>query len=301
MMSSCRFGGPRVWPAALLAGAALAVAAVLLARAGRVRALPVATPDAPGAAPVFAQPGELTEVPWQVFRARGAPAAPREGPASRFRLAGTFIAFSAEGGGTRRAILDVLATHSQAIVREGDTLEDVRVARILPEGVVLVHDGLETQLWLSFARPGAAGGGGGGAGAGAPGDGAEEETALAAFGGRRVGPNRWVFRRDALEAYYQELMDDPERLLRVFDSLKPLYNAERSITGYHLGIEGEGPFFEAVGLREGDVVRRVNSLDMTSRRRAEYFIREFAANRANAFVLDIERNGTPEKLIYQVR
>jgi hypothetical protein len=40
---------------------------------------------------------------------------------------------------------------------------------------------------------------------------------------------------------------------------------------------------------------------MTNRRRAEYFIKEFVKDRANAFVLDIERGGKPHKLIYQVR
>jgi type II secretory pathway component PulC len=299
MMSACRFGEQRVWPAVLLVFGAGAVGAFLLARAARLPTLPAAARGASAARPAFVLPGAIADAPWQVFRARGAAAAPREGPASRFRLAGTFIAFDAEGGGARRAILDVLSARAQAIVREGDELDGVRVARILPEGIVLTQDGRETRLWLSFARPGSAEGRPADGGA-APGV-VEEEATGTAFGGRRVGPNRWVFRRDVLEAYYAELMDDPERLLQVFDSLKPLYDDAQSITGYRLGIEGEAPFFDAVGLREGDVVRRVNSLDMSSRRRAEYFIREFAANRANAFVLDIERDGKPEKLIYQVR
>jgi len=49
------------------------------------------------------------------------------------------------------------------------------------------------------------------------------------------------------------------------------------------------------------VVRRVNSMRMTNRRRAEYFIGEFVADRANVFVLDIERGNEKKKLIYQVR
>ena len=56
-----------------------------------------------------------------------------------------------------------------------------------------------------------------------------------------------------------------------------------------------------MGMKEGDVVRKVNSMDMTSRQRAEYFIKEFAADRANVFMIEIERDGTPQKLIYQVR
>ena len=40
---------------------------------------------------------------------------------------------------------------------------------------------------------------------------------------------------------------------------------------------------------------------MSSRRRADYLIREFANDKLSAVVLDIERNGQPAKLIYEVR
>ena len=40
---------------------------------------------------------------------------------------------------------------------------------------------------------------------------------------------------------------------------------------------------------------------MTNRRRAEYFIRQFVESGANAFVFDIERNGTSDKFIYQIQ
>jgi hypothetical protein len=42
-------------------------------------------------------------------------------------------------------------------------------------------------------------------------------------------------------------------------------------------------------------------MDMTSRTRAEYFIKEFIHDRANAFILEVERGGDPVKLIYQFR
>jgi len=42
-------------------------------------------------------------------------------------------------------------------------------------------------------------------------------------------------------------------------------------------------------------------MQMTSRNRAEYFISEFVADRANAFVIEIERAGKAEKFVYQVR
>jgi type II secretory pathway component PulC len=83
-------------------------------------------------------------------------------------------------------------------------------------------------------------------------------------------------------------------------SLKPDYKDEE-VAGYYLEAEGEGEFFKAVGLQEGDTIRKVNSMLMTSQKRAEYFISEFIRNRVNAFVLEVDRNGKEEKLIYLIR
>jgi len=239
---------------------------------------------------------------WTVFERRG-PDMPGDTSllAGRFRLAGTFFAFSEESGEKRKAILDVPKDRNQRIVVEGETIDDVHVVRIFRDRVVLREGAREEELWLSFSlssagrhliEPQA-----GSADPRLPGT----TAATVRFGGKRVGECRWVFKRESILAYYRELMDEPERLVNVFDSLKPLYGDNRKISGYRLGIEGERVFFDAVGLRDGDVVRSVNSMRMTNRRRAEYFIKEFVADRANAFVLDIERDGSQEKLIYQVR
>jgi hypothetical protein len=40
---------------------------------------------------------------------------------------------------------------------------------------------------------------------------------------------------------------------------------------------------------------------MVSQRRAEYFLSEFLKNRVSALVLDVEREGKPEKMIYLIR
>ena len=74
------------------------------------------------------------------------------------------------------------------------------------------------------------------------------------------------------------------------------------LAGYRLNTSlGEKEFYTQVGLQDGDVVRRVNSMRMTSQRRAEYFIGEFVQNRLGAVVIDIERNGQPKKLVYLVK
>jgi type II secretion system protein C len=119
------------------------------------------------------------------------------------------------------------------------------------------------------------------------------------FGGSKTGENRWEFSHAAIMNYYQELMDRPERLVKVFDSLAPLYNDKREIEGYKIQIEGEREFFNAVGLRQDDVVRSVNGIEMTNRRRAENLIRRFSQNDLDLVVIELERGGKPVKQIYK--
>ena len=213
----------------------------------------------------------------------------------RFRLAGTFFEL---GDSPRRkaiAILDDLGAKRQVLVAEGDTVTDgVALVWIRNDRVLLREEEREEELTLSFADPAAA--------SGVAGSQAAAVTAGLSTNrfGTQVETNRWVFSRQELLRYYQDVLQEPERLANVFASMKPLYQ-DRAITGYILDIEGEGDFFRAVGLQEGDVVRKVNSMPMTNRYRAEYFIREFVEDRVNAFVLDLERNGQPPKLIYMVR
>ena len=40
---------------------------------------------------------------------------------------------------------------------------------------------------------------------------------------------------------------------------------------------------------------------MTSKRWADYFINEFSQNRLNVVVMDVERDGEPVKLLYEIR
>ena len=97
--------------------------------------------------------------------------------------------------------------------------------------------------------------------------------------------------------YYQEIMDHPERAVTLFESMRPVV-AGQEIEGFTVAPAGEEEMFSAMGLRDGDVIRRFNSMDMISQHRAEYFLGEFAQGRLDALVLDIERDGSPQKLIY---
>ncbi len=222
--------------------------------------------------------------------------------AERFRLAGTFFVLSAElQPSARKAVLVDKTSGLDHIVQEGELIDDAMVITVAHNHVVLQAG--ERRETLALAA---------GAAKRVVGD-ADQQTmaSLETSGngddavdtrfGKRVADNRWVFQRDRLMDYYMEVMQSPRRLQQVFDSMEPLYNDHREITGYRLDIKGEQDFFEAVGLRQGDIIRHVNDMAMSNRRRAEYLIGEFVHERLNVFVIDVERADREEHLIFEVR
>ncbi len=242
---------------------------------------------------------------WNVFKPAPGdplPAGSTTPITERFRLAGTFFVLSAEmQPSARKAVLVDKVSGLDHIVQEGDLVDDVAVVTVAHDHVILQAGELRETLALA-----------GGAGKRVIDDPASRTTAsLETSGngddavdnrfGKRVADNRWVFERDRLMDYYMEVMQSPRRLQEVFDSMAPLYDDQRRITGYQLDIQGEQDFFDAVGLRQGDVIRHVNDMAMSNRRRAEYLIGEFVHERLNVFVIDIERADREEHLIYEVR
>lgn len=220
----------------------------------------------------------------------------------RFRLAGTILGVSNSGADEPMAVLDDRVTVSQSIVRRnaevipGIVLTQVKSASVVLSGPVgdeeiFLEKTMSTRSPSSLATNAT--------------DTGDSRADLAKrFGGQEVFPGRWNFSRETLLNYYSELRDQPERLLSIFDSMDPVYvtdlDGENRITGYVVGVEGEADFFAAAGLENGDIVRSVNSVDMTNRRRAETFIKNFVEGNASTFVLDVERNGKKTKQVYVV-
>jgi type II secretory pathway component PulC len=265
------------------------------------RRLPAEPASLPATDSVFTWPDALVPAAedWAVFQPAGGPMPADLSPlARRFRLAGTFFSIVEEGQPettSRLAILDDLEKKQQFLVREQESLDDVEIVRILQDHIVLASHGQQEELWLSFHgtgenRPPAV----------TPAAPYEEPTLEQNRFGRRVGETRWVLSRQALMEYYQELANDPERIAALYMTMKPDYREEK-IAGYVVDIEGEQEFLDAVGLKQNDVIRKVNSMNMTSQRRAEYFLSEFLQERVSAVVLDVERGEQAQKLIYLIR
>jgi type II secretory pathway component PulC len=228
--------------------------------------------------------------------------------AQRFRLVGIFCWVPPDGidgdKEIRRAIVDNLRTKQEYVAGEGDLVDGVLVAKVLDRSVLLRDGGIEEELTMSYA--GAITGSVASASTTGIVDAATGEKALSANRfGAYVGDGRWIMSRDGLLGYVDEIKESPARISQLFDSMAPLYAAggggRRTVTGYRLQVVGEKEFYDAVGLLEGDVVRRVNTMPVTSKRRAMFWIDEFRAGRASAFILDIERNGAPMRLEYVIR
>lgn len=239
---------------------------------------------------------------WQRFRSGETVAPPPAAGAlsARYRLAGVFLILSdvdRSGGENRCAILDERSTQQQFLAMEGEWIGPVRVVRVEPDFVVLSDGEREETIVLAAGTlPGREGT----VAAVVP---ADAPTILETNRfGNRIGETRWEFSRQAVLDYYQEMMDNPERLASLFLAMEADRDEEGRVAGYRLNMEaGEKEFYSLVGFRHGDVIRRVNSMRMTSQRRAEYFIGEFVQDRLGAVVIDVERNGEPQKLIYLVQ
>lgn len=221
---------------------------------------------------------------------------------ANLRLVGTFFEYAEIGTNSlRQAILESRGPEGgQAILSIGDTFGGWRLNVIERESVTMqnLESGVARVLALEWS-PGQYGLSNTGIN-NQTGSGTEPATGQAPYG-TLIASNHWVLNRQSLMGYYQELRDNPDRLLKVFDTLYPLRDEKNRITGYTVNIVGEPDFFAAMGLRQGDVVRKVNKRPMTNRRLAERFIADFVKDRANAFVLEVERDGTPEQLVYQIR
>lgn len=219
--------------------------------------------------------------------------------AKRFRLAGTIFGVSDGGADEPMAVLDDRIEVRQSIVsRFQEVIPGVVLAAVSPESVTLSGPDGEEQIFLEKTPhpiPPSH-----------PSQEKADETqtpvgpktraeAAKRFGGREVFPNRWMFNREQVLSYYDELRNEPERLLQIFDSMDPVYvtdpDGESRIDGYRVGVEGEADLFAAAGLREGDVVKSVNKLLMANRRRAEALIASFIEGRGTMFVFEIERDG----------
>ncbi len=203
--------------------------------------------------------------------------------AKRYRLVGTMV--DSHDAWKSAAFIEERTSSTQKRYRQGDRIGDDGTIQSIGRDEVWIRGPTGPERLIRE------GGQMGSAAYGKSSMAGTQSSGAARFGGEMVGENKWHFKRSVIIDYYQELLERPERLVKVFDSLAPVYNDQRRIEGYRVQIEGEDDFFKAVGLQPGDVVRRVNAIEMTNRYRAENLIRRFAQDDLDVVVIELERNG----------
>ena len=227
----------------------------------------------------------------------------RRDVAEFYRFAGAIVIQGADGVPRRKAFLHDLRRERQDIVAEGERLHgELEVVEIQSDLLTVRFDGLTQHLEMGLASGEAVVDGGATNAPSGRGLRYWERPAIdrSRFG-KRIEERRWVLKRESLIGYYEEMVRQPEALLRLYDTFQPDRNDERKVAGYSIEPRGRQPFLKDMGLREGDVVRAVNSMRMTSQRRAEWFIAEFVRGNLDAIVLDVERDGETVPFIYHVR
>lgn len=224
----------------------------------------------------------------------------------RFRLAGIIFGTQNFGAINPQAIIDDKQLVRQSVVMRGDeVVSGITVVDIKQSSIILRDAVGEEELFLEKRSTSTS------TTKNETTENQAEETVISRedaakrFGGVEVFPGRWEFDRKVVMNYYDELMNNGERMLTIFDSMDPVYEVDeiggRNITGYEVGVEGEQEFFIAAGLENGDIVRAVNSVPMANRRFAERFIKEFVNGQTEMFVLEVERDGKVEKKVYTIK
>jgi general secretion pathway protein C len=181
------------------------------------------------------------------------------------------------------AIIEDQAARRQALYRVGDTILDVAIlARVEWDRVVLTRDGAEEMLEISSAR--ASGKDGAAAGA-APAAGGERI--------RKTADNKFVIDRRELEQTVANINE-------VFTQARavPFFQDGKTI-GFRVFAIKPGSVFEKIGLQNGDVVQRVNGVELTDPTKAISLFTEL--QNEGHIAVDLQRNKQTKNFSYEIR
>ncbi len=191
-------------------------------------------------------------------------------------------------GAEARAVIEETATRRQELYRVGDTIGDARVAAIDWDRVTLTRGGRAEVLELAPA--------GEHADDTAPADGESTAVAAAPAAGSRI-------RRTSENAY----VVDRRELAGAVDNMSGLMTQLRAVAevrdgrpaGFRLFQIRDGSLFARLGLRDGDVVRRVNGSPISEPAALLGFLQRLESEPRVA--LDIIRGDAPRTLVYDLR
>lgn len=254
--------------------------------AAAVRSVAVALPPAPveaAAAPVAPAPlaayAVITER--DVFNSAGSAGSAPGTHATRsgaLRLWGVALE-----GAEARAVIEDTTTHHQDLYRVGEAVADARVAAIDWDRVTLTGPRGEETLELSAPA----------AGEPAPVETTPTSTAAAADRIRQTAENAWVVDR-------RELAGAVDNMSGLLTQLRAVAEVrEGRPAGFRLFQIRDGSLFARLGLKNGDVVQRVNGTAIADPSALLGFLQRLGHEPRVA--LDIVRADAPRTLVYDLR
>lgn len=183
------------------------------------------------------------------------------------------------------AIIEDQAARRQALYRVGDTvLEVATLARVEWDRVILSREGGEEVLEISSARASgkdaapAAGGG-------APAAGSERI--------RKTADNKFLIDRRELESTVANINE-------VFTQARAVPYFENGKTvGFRVFAIKPGSVFEKIGLQNGDVINRVNGVELTDPTKAISLFTEL--QNEGHIAVDLQRNKQAKNFSYEIR
>jgi general secretion pathway protein C len=182
------------------------------------------------------------------------------------------------------AIIEDQAARRQGLYHVGDVILDVAtLARVEWDRVVLDRNGVEEVLELSSAR--------------GPANAATAPATGAGLAGgeriRKTADNKFVVDR-------RELEKTVENINEVFTQARavPFFQDGKTV-GFRVFAIKPGSVFEKIGLQNGDVVQRVNGVELTDPTKAISLFTEL--QNEGHIALDLQRNAQSKSFSYEIR
>lgn len=182
------------------------------------------------------------------------------------------------------AIIEDMAARRQMLFRVGDSVAEVAtLARVEWDRVVLSRDGSEEVLEISSAR--ASGKDAAPAGGAAPGTGNERI--------RKTADNKFLIDRRELESTVANINE-------VFTQARavPFFENGKTV-GFRVFAIKPGSVFEKIGLQNGDVINRVNGVELTDPTKAISLFTEL--QNEGHIAVDLQRNKQAKNFSYEIR
>jgi len=181
------------------------------------------------------------------------------------------------------AIIEDQAARRQSLYRVGDpVLEVATLARVEWDRVILDRDGSEEVLAISSARP--------------SGKDAAAAGGASATGGERIrktADNKFLIDRRELEQTVANINE-------VFTQARavPFFENGKTV-GFRVFAIKPGSVFEKIGLQNGDVINRVNGVELTDPTKAISLFTEL--QNEGHIAVDLQRNKQAKNFSYEIR